>query len=299
MDYLLGSMAALGASLVFSATSTLFTLAGRAYGASLVLLISLPMGTVCLMLIHWLMFGQPLPLGNSEGWLWLGLSGMMGLWLGSVLVVNAFILLGPRITLLIMASSPILSGILAWFAFDERLESDAIFGIVLTIGGIMWVVAEKNANRKNNLTAQQYRLGLLFAIGATLGQTFSFVFSRQGLDTGVEPMSAAVIRTLAGAIGIWSYAILQGQAASNIDKITRHPVALRQVLVGTITGPVVGASLVLVGLNNAPVGVASTLANLMPLFLIPISYVVFREHITRRAIFGTIVAIMGIAILLL
>jgi drug/metabolite transporter (DMT)-like permease len=51
-------------------------------------------------------------------------------------------------------------------------------------------------------------------------------------------------------------------------------------------------------LQAAPVGVTSTLVSLSPIFLIPIGFVVFHDKITRRAVVGTVIAIVGTAILL-
>jgi drug/metabolite transporter (DMT)-like permease len=47
------------------------------------------------------------------------------------------------------------------------------------------------------------------------------------------------------------------------------------------------------------VGVASTLMSLPPVFLLPISHFVFGERIGLRAVAGTLVAIIGVAMLLL
>ena len=52
-------------------------------------------------------------------------------------------------------------------------------------------------------------------------------------------------------------------------------------------------------LQRTPVGIASTLVNLTPIFLIPISYAVFGERITRRAVVGTLIAVSGTALLFL
>jgi drug/metabolite transporter (DMT)-like permease len=46
-----------------------------------------------------------------------------------------------------------------------------------------------------------------------------------------------------------------------------------------------------------PVGVSTTLSHTTSIILIPIGYFVFRERITPRAIIGTIITVIGIAIL--
>jgi drug/metabolite transporter (DMT)-like permease len=53
----------------------------------------------------------------------------------------------------------------------------------------------------------------------------------------------------------------------------------------------------LVSVQNTNLGVSSTLASLMPIFLIPISYFVYGERITKQAIVGTFVAFVGVVLL--
>jgi drug/metabolite transporter (DMT)-like permease len=48
-----------------------------------------------------------------------------------------------------------------------------------------------------------------------------------------------------------------------------------------------------VAVQDTNIGVASTLSSLMPIFLIPISYVVFGERVTRQAVIGTVIAFSG------
>jgi drug/metabolite transporter (DMT)-like permease len=68
---------------------------------------------------------------------------------------------------------------------------------------------------------------------------------------------------------------------------------------GVIMGPVLGVWLSLVAVQRTSVGIASTLTSLTPIFLIPISYVVFSERITRQAVLGTLIAFAGTVLLFL
>jgi drug/metabolite transporter (DMT)-like permease len=55
----------------------------------------------------------------------------------------------------------------------------------------------------------------------------------------------------------------------------------------------------LIAVQNAPVGVASTLTSLTPVFLLPLGWLFFKERITQRAVVGTALAVAGTAILFL
>jgi drug/metabolite transporter (DMT)-like permease len=54
-----------------------------------------------------------------------------------------------------------------------------------------------------------------------------------------------------------------------------------------------------VAIKYARIGIASTLISTTPIFLIPISYWLFKEKITMQTILGTVIAIAGVAILIL
>lgn len=292
-----GHIAAVLAALAFSVTSTFFTLSGRRLGPSLVVQGSLPLGLVCIFVLHWVTTGQSFPGDAGAGrWLLFGISGVIGFWLGSLAVVNAIIRLGPRLALLVLAIAPILSAVLAWLFLDETLDGQAIAGIIVTITGIIWVVSEGNQS-PDPVDRSAYRAGILFALAGALSQSISFLFSKQGLAGDFDPLSASLMRLMTGTVAIWLFAALRGRVRRDLTALRTYPVALRQLSLGAIAGPVTGASLMLLALQHAPVGIATTLGNLTPIFLIPIGYVVFKERITHRAITGTLVAMVGMAIL--
>lgn len=299
MDSLLGQMAALGASLAFSVNSTMFTLAGRKVGVDAVLRTSLPIGLVCTLILHWVTTGEPIPShAGMQRWLFFGASAVIGFVAASLAIMNAFVLIGPRLALLITASAPILSSFLAWIFLDQTLEIKAMLGIALTLGGIAWVITEKGRSL-DDIPPKSFRLGVILAFSAAIGQSFAFLFSTQGLADDFNPISGSLMRLIVGTAAVWMLAAFQGRLMGSLAKFREFPRAAQQMGVGAVSGPVIGALLVMVALSNAPVGIASTLTNLMPIFLIPISYVVFKERITRRAIIGTFIAVSGTAILFL
>lgn len=298
MDFA-GHIAALLAASSFSITSTLFALSGRYFRPSLVMQGSLPMGMICLFWLHWLVTGHPVPVDmNNQRLLLLGGSGIIGFWLGSIALVNALIRLGPRLALLIGATGPILSTLLAWIFLGEVLDATAVLGIMTTMGGIAWVVSENGDGQKMAQPAD-YRAGIIFALMAAVGQAISFLLSKEGLSGDFDPLSASLMRISIATVAIWTFAGLRGRIGQDVRTLRQYPKALRQLGGGAVTGPVAGASLVMFALQHAPIGIASTLANLTPIFLIPIGYVVFKERITRRAVIGTLIAMSGTALLFL
>ena len=96
MERLSGEIAAVGTAMFFAMGSTLFTLAGRQAGASVVNRSRLLIATLLALSIHWITRGTLLPHALSwEAWGWLALSGVIGLALGDDLLFRAYVAIGP------------------------------------------------------------------------------------------------------------------------------------------------------------------------------------------------------------
>ena len=187
----IGELAALGTSLCFSFGSTFFTLAGREIGSPLVNRTRLLVGLGLVMLWHWLTFGQLLPLDAApERWFWMGLSGFVGLALGDAFLFQAFVLVGPRLSMLMMALAPALGAVLAGAFLNEQLNTLELFGMAVVIAGIMLVISDRSG--KAGIHTQDKRLyviGLLCGLGGAVGQAGGLVLSKIGLDGGFPALS--------------------------------------------------------------------------------------------------------------
>lgn len=296
-----GELAALGTSLCFAFGSTLFTFAGRELGAQRVNRIRLLLAAALFALIHLLLLGRLFPANppaDSVGWLML--SGIVGLALGDMFLLQAFVLIGPRLSMLMMALAPMFSTVIAWLFLHETLTGQQLLGIALVIAGVVTVVAERQQGARPSsivATGRAYRIGLLCALGGSLGQAVGTVFSRLALVGGFEPLSASLIRTGTAAIVLWVVALLQRQIAPTIRALQAKPKATLNITGATFVGPVVGVWLSLIAVQRTSVGIASTLTSLTPIFLIPISYFAFKERPTRQTIVGTLIAFVGTVLL--
>ena len=298
-----GELAALGTSLCFSLSSVVFTYSGKQLGSILVNRTRLLIAILLVMVLHTILYGQPFPLNaGNERWFWLGLSGFVGLALGDGFLFQAFILIGPRLSMLMMALAPVLGAIMAWIFLGEQLSLMAIIGILVTVGGILIVVGERAGGTENSTQTvptnrRRYIFGLLCGLGGGLGQAGGLVLSKMGLAGGFPALSGNIIRLTIAGIVIWIFAIANRQLMSSYRDLKAHPRALLSLTIGTILGPILGVWLSLVSVQNTSVGVSSTLSSLMPIFLIPISYFLYRERITKQAVIGTIVAFVGMVLL--
>lgn len=293
-----GEIAAIGTAFFFAMSSTVFALAGRSAGASSVNRSRLLVAAILAIGIHWLTRGQPLPAAlPAPAWMWLAVSGVIGLVLGDDLLFRAYVAIGPALSMLVFALSPAIAACLSWLLFGETLSPSEMFGIALTLSGVAWVITAPK-RRPEGQTRRDYALGLVLALGGAVGQALGLVTAKMGLMHGASPQSANCVRLVAAATVIWLVTTFSGRARRTLAMWTEHRRASAYTTIGALMGPIAGVWLSLIAIERTPIGVASTLMSLTPLFLLPIGRIVFHEPITFRALAGTLIAITGVAILL-
>ena len=295
---LIGELAALATSFFFALTALIFTITGRMVGAQVTNLMRLTFALVYLIILNLILFREPLPFSaESSRWIWLSLSGIIGLSLGDALLFQSFISIGPRLGTLLLSLAPIFGSIMAWIFFGEILTALQITGIVLALAGIAWVITadEEPPNTPRGHT----RRGVIFGVLGGLGQAVGLVLSKQGLFGEFSPFQANAIRTLAAVIFIWVLAAFEGKAGASFTALKENPKVIRLLALGALVGPVLGVSASLLAVQHAQIGVASTLMALPPVIILPFSYFVFKEKIGWQAVVGTVLAIAGVAILFL
>ena len=103
----LGELAALATAVCWALGSLAFTRAGRRIGSLPLNVIRLAIALVFSAIAGLVLYGRALPTdATAEQWWWLGLSGAVGYFFGDLCQFRAFIEIGPRLTLLLMALTP-------------------------------------------------------------------------------------------------------------------------------------------------------------------------------------------------
>ncbi len=296
----IGELAAVTTSVCYTFSSVLYTFAGRKLTALVINRIRLILAVLLLVSAHWLTRGLPLPLqAGLPRWFWLGTSGIIGLALGDFFLFQAYSCIGPRLTMLMMSLAPILAALMAWVFFGEALGMLSMLGILMTVGGVAWVILDRGSGGNGQDHADGGRRGILFGLGATASQAVGVILAKQGLQGGYPTVSANVIRMICAMIALWALTIFQKQVRHTFEQAEKQRRSVLLILGGAIFGPFLGVSLSLFSLQRADVGVASALASLSPVFLLPISAIVFKERFGRTAILGTLLALIGVAVLFL
>ena len=295
---ILGQVAALATAFCWSLTAIFFSYSGRLVGSQVVNRSRLLFAMLFIIATHLILMGTLFPVdAEPYRWGWLGLSSILGLVLGDTFLFRAYVLVGPRLSMLMMSMAPILSALLAWLFLGELLSRNEVIGIVITVAAIAWVATERRSDQ-TVVENKHYWLGLFMGFLGAFGQAAGLVAAKIGMDGDYPTISATAIRIFVALVILWSIAALRRELIPTIRK-WRNRQAFQAIIAGTIVGPFLGIWLSLVAVQLAPVGVAATLMALPPVILIPLGYFFYNERVSRRGILGTVLAFAGVALIFL
>ena len=299
-------LAAIAAAMCWTGSSLTFGLASRAVGAVPVNQFRLFAAVPVVFLLHAAIVGGMWPEGlDLRRTSLLACSGVVGLAIGDLGYFYALALVGPRLSSVVQASWPALALLMAWGFSGETPGVREAIGLALTTLGVVVVVARSRdgSSWRPDITPRMRFLGVLGAFTAALGQAGGMVLSRiamQGgadLPEGIPPLSATVVRLLAGTIAVVVISMLQRQSTA-FTVLLKGGAPMRNTLIGTFFGPVVGIFLSMYATRHAAnAGTAAALMSLTPLFLLPVAWIAYRARLTPMAVVGTLLATAGAVVL--
>lgn len=293
----LGEFAALATAFFWAITSTAFEHSAKKIGSLNLNLMRLLLGLVFLSIFTLLTRGMLFPTDATRTeWFWLLLSGLVGIVIGDLLLVEAFVRIGSRISMLIYSSVPPLSAIMAWLFLSEKMTAIQILGMFVTLGGIASVIliAEKGSKK---VSFSQPIVGILLAFGGAFGQASGYIIGKFGM-ADYDPFASTQIRIIAGIIGFAVILTIRGHWPKFIKAFERKD-AMTSLAIGSFFGPFLGISLSLYAVQKINPGVASTLISITPILLIPYAFFVKHEKVTLKEIIGTVVVLTGVGIMFL
>jgi drug/metabolite transporter (DMT)-like permease len=291
----LGEIIALATALCWTITSVSFEAAGKKIGTLSLNFIRLLIAFVLISLYCYFTRGLLLPIdASAHNWKWLGLSGIIGFVIGDLFLFQAFIELGARVSMLVMASVPPVTSLLGYIFLDEKLTYLNLIGMFITILGIGIVVFQKSSKKIKLVHPVR---GLFFAFIGALGQSLGMILSKIGMKD-LNAFAASQIRIIFAIIG-FSILFFFMKKWAIVFKGLSNISAMKYLTVGAIFGPFVGVSLSLLALNYTSTGNVSTITSIVPVLIIPFSVIIFKEKISLKEILGSVITVLGIATLFL
>ncbi|WP_044266666.1 DMT family transporter [Bacteroides timonensis] len=309
MQYL-GEIISLVVAFSWTITALCSEVASKRLGALQLNVFRMLLSMLLLSVTLWIFTGNPLPMyADAKTWLWLILSGVVGYVLGDYCLFNSYILIGSRFGQLFMTLAPIAAAISSWFILGERLSSQAIAGMVVTVTGIGISVLNKGATHKVSLKLPLK--GVLFGIGAGVGQGVGLVLSKVGMNyyansipdgmdsvTNLLPFASTFIRAIAGLVGFVAVMAVRKEFYT-MKLAMKDRKGVNTAIGATLTGPFIGVSLSLMAVQYTEAGIASTLMALTPIFILWPAYVLFKQRVTVKEIIGAVISVVGVSLFFL
>jgi len=290
----LGELSALVTAACWTATSMAFESAGKKVGSLSVNLIRLVMALVLLGIFTSITRGHFFPFeAGSHAWLWLSLSGLVGFVIGDLLLFQAFVVVGARVSMLIMSLTPPLTALFGLIILGERMTLINIMGMMLTISGIALVILGRPVKGKR-FSLNFPLAGLFLALGGAAGQALGLVLSKLGMGD-LNAFMSTQIRVIAGIVG-FSLVFFVIRRWGNVWKAVRHKQAMGRISIGAFFGPFLGVSFSLLAVKFTSTGIASTLMALTPVMIILPARYIFKEKITTKEVIGAFIAVAGVVV---
>ena len=309
MQYL-GEILSLSVAFSWTATALFADVASKRLGALPLNLIRMVLSLIMLSIVLWVATGSPYPVfANGSAWLWLALSGLVGYVFGDYCLFNSYIVFGSRFGQLFMTLAPPMAGITGWLLLGESMSWRSWFAMFVTLFGIGFsIIVRSGKSLKLKLPLK----GVLFGIGASMGQGIGLVLSKIGLNHYAEsiptdapqrvvdmmPFAGTYIRAIAGLIGFFLILACR-KSLGQVGEALHDRRGMTFATLTTFFGPFIGVSLSLMAVRYTHAGIASTLMALTPVLIILPYALINHQKVTVREVIGTLITILGVALFFL
>jgi len=298
-----GEIAGVLTAVFWTITSLAFESAGKKVGSLAVNLIRLVMAFFFIGIYSFIVRGFFFPTDATwYQWQWLAISGLVGFVIGDLLLFQAFVVVGARISMLMMSLAPPFAAFVGWLVLGEVLNPLKWFGMAVTMTGIVIVILKRERLEMNGTVKRRMRSGypvqgILLAIGGAIGQATGLVLSKKGMGE-YNAFSASQIRVLAGIAGFTVLFFLL-KRWPRVYTALKHGPAMKRITLGAFFGPFLGVSFSLLAVQHTEAGIAATLMAISPVLIIAPAVLVFHEKVNWKEILGAVITVGGVALFFL
>ena len=261
--------------------------------------------------IHFLVYKQWYPVYlDGRQFLFLGLSGIIGLSLGFIIMIKAMQLIGPRLVLLIVTTTTVFSFLLGWLFLGETQPFIGFVYIAMIIGGIIIAILSRDRSLAVDDTPQYGAPGIAAAPGSSLlrgvlltlllafCQGLSQLLSKTVLLEDVPALGVNIVRLSVAAGGLLILTpFLKKAGRISVKNFGKREWLLIALI--ALAGPVISGFLNLSALRYLNLGISASIFQLSPVFMLFLSRIVFKEKIKLYAVLGTLLAVSGTVLLAL
>ncbi|MCX6139462.1 MAG: DMT family transporter, partial [Candidatus Kapabacteria bacterium] len=207
-------------------------------------------------------------LAGGNQWLWLGISGVVGLSIGDLLGFTSLRILGARRQSVVGTSAPAAAAIAAFFLLHESLTLQHIIGMGLSIAGVMYAMSA--IEERSEVSREGYgsfATGVILAIGGAVCQGAGLVLAKVGLQAdggNVSPFHATFMRMSVGFAATYLLDVIRRAPHRPLRDAFTDKQGARSMYFGTLFGPIIGVTCSLIAASHLDVAVAQTIFSLVP-----------------------------------
>ncbi|MBL9049134.1 MAG: DMT family transporter [Tabrizicola sp.] len=294
MAFPIHELAALGTATCWATTGILASDAIRAIGAFHFNLIRQVF--VTLLLAGIVLASGALALPDWQVVAILALSGVIGILLGDTLNFAAVGRLGPRRAGAVFALNAPMAAVLGWLVLGERLDWQAALGIAVTVTGVALAILGRPAEGAHRLEELRggLRIGVLFGLGAALGQATGALIARPWMAEGLDPYVGSLIRVGASGLAMGIAATLPFAPAAP-RSLSAKMLALTAAT--ALIGLLLGMTLFLFALQGGQTGIIATLSATSPVIILPLLWLRTGQRPSAKSWAGAALAVAGLALI--
>jgi drug/metabolite transporter (DMT)-like permease len=295
MPYI-GELSALLTAFLWASSAMVFASAIKRTGSFQVNITRLILAAIYL-IVFVFMLGLDINLSLRQ-YINLCISGFIGLSLGDTFLFKAFQEIGARISMLIMSLAPAIAAALAYFFLGETISSLGVVGMIVTIFGISLVVFDRSDGALEKGIVNP--AGIIYALLGAIGQGVSLIFAKMAFqESDINGFVASAIRITTALIFLLPLAMATSRFESPVKMLKKDKRAFYLTAVGALLGSFLGISFSLIAIDYTDVGVAATIMAIVPIIMLPIVWIIYKEKLNWRAVTGAFVAVGGVALLFL
>ena len=140
--------------------------------------------------------------------------------MGDTFYFRSMMILGAGRGAMFASLAPVFTAILGVPVLGETLGPMAMLGIGLTLGGLYWILAERERAAHESIHGS-VMVGVAAGVVGALGQAGGFVISKLALREGLDPLSATVVRISAATVGVWILAAAAGDVSRTLGALRK------------------------------------------------------------------------------
>lgn len=224
------------------------------------------------------------------------ISGAIGFGAGDLALYHAYEKIGPRLAVLLCQCLAVPMAIITeWVWMGTTLAIGDLGCISVILLGVLLALAPKD---NPHLPPKRLLAGLLLGCIAAIGQGGGAVLSRRAYEVlqtenlPIEPIAITFIRLGTGFLFliVW-VAVTRGMKPMETTTLRRSAPWL---LVNAMAGPFLGVIAYQYALSVAPSGPVLAVVATTPIMVMPLTLALDGDRMTRRALFGSVLAVAGV-----